>query len=416
MTRIFVDAMVIMEYTSFDSYNWWAHPELKDTAIELVFTKPIIEELDRNKDHNPRGSVKKRCRSVLSKLHDLVDSESPGPSKVTEALFISVDLTRFVSQAPLNNDERLLEHAIRSEGAKYIVSNDYTVLLGAKQKKIPTLRPLESERIADEEQSELDSLKKELSEYKNKLPLFSISSSTLPASRDRVEFENTCDDIIREFKSKANIYIEQPPKENPINMIGGSPNFWFMQRGITRDEYENTLRDTDHALRLCSTLSKEWARRSYLTIEITNKGNTLATSINLKCKFPASLEISIPEGIDFPTIPRLPSRFDIWRDSRAYRGALIDQVKPRPLQINGQVVSLAIGELQHYSSYKFTLAVKSKTRVEGQLGFNTNIISNEIPSMVNINTTLEVVLSESLVCPRLSEISIKQLKSHLGIL
>jgi hypothetical protein len=161
----FVDTNVFLHFTPADQMD------LSDIAegrpLHLVVCVPVVRELDQKK-HDPR--LGERARKALRMIEDMDGKEiQPGVMLVV--------YPNDPQSADANVDQQIIRASVEySQGgreAAVIMTDDTAMRILCRAREIDTVEPPESERFKPP--SELDDLKRELAELKNRQPKLSVS-------------------------------------------------------------------------------------------------------------------------------------------------------------------------------------------------------------------------------------------------
>ena len=180
-TYAFLDTNFFMHFPPIDSVDWCNH--LSAHQVTLVVDQQVLRELDEIKDGARGQSRRDKARSVVPKLHKMLDSNHP--QLVRDNVFIvtlnAVDID-FVKERmnPVVQDDLIVAGMMtfrkdHPDARIVLVANDGGIRIRARMKKFDTWDPGESlERIdiSSDEDKELISLRRQVAESQNKKPKF----------------------------------------------------------------------------------------------------------------------------------------------------------------------------------------------------------------------------------------------------
>lgn len=178
MEKLYIlpDSNIFMHYTNWQDYPWLSHPEFQGKHLTVVFSAPVIEELNRNKDTNARNAIQRRCRTLLSWLEKNLGGRRGEELEVRPGLSCALDMFRYDTHRGKNPDERLIEYANERMPSAVIFSHDAGLRLGALETGIQAVDPLAEQRFPDNEGSEISRLRSELKKYENRTAKLRLSS------------------------------------------------------------------------------------------------------------------------------------------------------------------------------------------------------------------------------------------------
>jgi predicted ribonuclease YlaK len=182
MTYLFVDTNVLLHYRRLEEIDWLNLSKSKEAVI--ILCPIVIRELDQHKISHPQGKIRKRAQEIIASLHPKLSGEESDVIRygvrlefVSEEPSIDFNTHRLRSEIA---DDWLIASVIELKQKKTndeikIVSADLGLSIKAKAQNIKVLRPLETDKLADEldeGEKRIRDLQKELTEIKNSFGAF----------------------------------------------------------------------------------------------------------------------------------------------------------------------------------------------------------------------------------------------------
>lgn len=173
----FLDTNIILHYDIY-SIDW--PKELKADEVELIICPTVLDELDKHKI-NPNKTIAKRARNNLTKINKIIENNQYIGSKTTMS-YISTEPDIDWKKESLDygkNDDRIIASIVeRKNNNDVLVTDDSTPRVKAKSRDIEVIKlkdNLKKPESKNEEEKEIEKLKKELLELKTRIPELCIS-------------------------------------------------------------------------------------------------------------------------------------------------------------------------------------------------------------------------------------------------
>lgn len=232
MKYIVLDTNIYMHYKDAEQIDWKA-VVTNGEDFEIIVPQKVIEEIDNHKDSS-RGKIQKKAKAISAKFGNYFLGIGSVPTVVFTniATPLNGEFDRF--NLNINKADDVIIASALCMGVDVnniiIVSGDNGILMTAKRLSIPFYKIADSLRLSDElseEDKELQKVKKELEEYKNRLPkpklTFVNGSDRVTLQRvipqdHTLEIERLVEDEIAKYPYKT--YDELPnPYDNPLMLF-----------------------------------------------------------------------------------------------------------------------------------------------------------------------------------------------------
>lgn len=328
MTYVVLDTNFFLHFQPIDEVDWT--DLLNSDRVTLVLPQRIIEELDEQKDQNPRQKLRSRARKAQQRIERfLIEGQNREIRDSVTIEHVEKLPTEFFEENDLDRstpDDHLAATALHIEdrregGQVLIVTDDTGPRLTAEPRGIETLRPPDDLRLQSarsEMEKELRKHRLENERLKNRIPelelcfeggdIFSKFEVSRPNLRTDQEIEQKVSQIEDQYPEKK---PEEERDENPMSQFGmigeiGIPprkEFKRYNRELPEfyDDYHEYLkRRRDHRELMGRTLE--------LNLILHNNGTSPAKDIDIFLHFPDGflLTDSKPVGPSEPDPPRPP--------------------------------------------------------------------------------------------------------------
>jgi len=345
------DTNIFMHYTDWQSYPWTNHAELQDRDVIVVFVKPVIEELDANKESNGSGNVQARCRRLLGWIE--ANLRDDAPLQIRPGLAVRLDLNFYPDHDRLKNDERILEYAKEQPGDTYVLSNDFTMRLQARHQSLTPLVPSATNRFSDsEEKNRIAELEQQVKDLKHRGPKLSVTPS--PSDGPIFFKPTTLPWDVLHFVAHIQGKWKERLKDQTADSHDIGYNSLFPK---DRDEFIQII--TRLAIKAHHDFNKLLGG-SALAMKIRNDGSSAATHLEARIDAPDGVAfINHADAIHLPELPRTPSsRLAIMAFPRT--AVAKDSASPK-WRIEGNTASFSAGRLaQRTETALPTLRIVSK--------------------------------------------------------
>jgi PIN domain len=338
LTHCFLDTNVFLHFQMFDTVDW---PQaLGAQHVCLMLTTTVMEELNRHKDDAKNPGRQKRAKEILSKLDDILPTDTAGISvpvrqNVTlQEILEAPDVDWKVAKLdPQKGDDYLLASILDFRAANpgasiCLVTRDFPVRRKALGRNIPVVNP--EGKIApvgdlSSEAAEQRKRDRELQELKNRIPNLTIgfvdeTTGKVVAHITVTESMQPNIDVIQGFFNSQFVPASVLRKRKKLADIledrrhqirtPGSDGIKHIREG-TKDlqEYQETYEQYLVKLEAASkrNILKKYGRRCYLALALHNGGNAAATSVEFVLQFPAgSVVIRAQDEEEVLEIPKEP--------------------------------------------------------------------------------------------------------------
>src|ERR1039458_7222586 len=199
MTFLFVDTNVLLHYRRLEEIDWLGLSRAREVVI--VLCPVVIRELEQKKVFHPQKKIRQRAQEIIASLHsELSGAGSDIVKKGVRLEFVAedpgIDFAAHRLRQELS-DDWLIASALdwkqkHSGDETRIVSGDLGISIKAKAYKIPVVRPLETDKLADEldaDEKRIRDLTRELAELKNALRCLRLFFWEQPEDKNFLRFE-----------------------------------------------------------------------------------------------------------------------------------------------------------------------------------------------------------------------------------
>lgn len=336
MHHVFLDTNIFLHFLDYDQIDW---KKLlgTDETISIVFSPIVISELDKHK-YNKNAKIARRVKRLLPKIEAALESDtSDGNIALVAISNIPADETFAANglskQEPDDNLlASLLEYsAANPQHSISFFTNDTTPRLKAKRLKIDVNKPPEAYLLPNEpDEMELQNreLKKELEEYKNRMPVVGLT------------FANKETLLVKELVPKEALLTKQQYIEREVTAIklkhprvvyfdyrkvkgeGGYDAAFraaalSLMGGPTEHQviaYNNELEEyyKDYAVAMEERYERMLFELYTISIELMldNSGTAPAEDIDVELHFPDGFKMfdddGLPKKVSIPDPPYLP--------------------------------------------------------------------------------------------------------------
>ncbi len=317
----FLDADVLLQFTTFDQVDWLKF--LNTHQVHLVLPITVISELNDHKDDGSKPHLQQRARMLLSKIDTLL-SDTLGPARIREGIYLSV-----IPKEPIVNwseleldqnvrDDRILARIILfkqqyPEVAVCFLTNDHSSRMKARDLHIHPIKPdsqvLVQLELKSSQEAEIRALKKELNEYKNRLPKLEFGfyngqeltkDIAYPFPAYDVQHATILSVALTDDYTPQQVVHQRTQFDQILRNSKGRASDFQIKEFVK--EYEEYLEKFEPALK--RKLMSEYGQKCYLAFAIKNIGTAPATDFRLALHFPpgtlvidandAEQEIEIP--------------------------------------------------------------------------------------------------------------------------
>jgi rRNA-processing protein FCF1 len=129
----FLDTNTLIHYKFLDEIDW-VH-ELEDTEINLIICSTVLSELEKKKLYDADLNVRNRCKTIVSKLSQILDTEDRKIKKNVNITFVEFEpiLDWAIYQLSKEiSDDRILATILNSNKNAILVTHDLGLKLKAK--------------------------------------------------------------------------------------------------------------------------------------------------------------------------------------------------------------------------------------------------------------------------------------------
>lgn len=366
MTYLFLDTNVLLHYRRIEEIDWLSLSGSTDVVI--VLCPAVIRELDHLKVGHPQKKFRKRAQEIVAMLHRRLNASSDEPirEKIRFEFMVADPVLDFAEQKlrPELPDDWLIASSIawktdHPNDEIKIVTADLGVSLKAKTKAIPTLFPLETDKIVDEidaDEKRILQLQKELAEARNCQPRLTLCfygetpaakflkiQLSSPSAFDAKRASETMDRIRLEYE------LLPPPdrfgriklSERQIrrNQLSGWPlqsiSKWDAER--YNSELQRFYQDYEAYLRVVHDQENQQRLNATLEIGLENDGAAPAEDIDVHLHFPDGFKLFnsdefVPKQPKAPEAPVVPGTFNF---ATAFKVPALHNLALTPQTIRG---------------------------------------------------------------------------------
>jgi len=327
-TYCFLDTNTFLHFQVFDKVDW---PKVLETQqVYLMLTTTVMEELDHHKDDPKNPGRQKRAREILSKLDDILPTDTAGmlvpvgqsPNVKLQELLDEPDVDwKAFGLSSQKGDHCLLASILDFRNAHpgatiCLVTRDFPLRRKALQLKIPVMNPEgKIDPLADfsTEAVERRRLERELQELKNRLPQLTFgffedaTRKIVPyttAPRSKVQ---NIEVLTQAFDSQF-VPVQVIERKQRLERILKEAIHQTSEENIRefREKYERYLELLEIACR--RDYLQKYGQRCRLDLVLHNGGNATATSVEIVLQFPAGSVVMRPqdeeEALEIPKEPQ----------------------------------------------------------------------------------------------------------------
>lgn len=321
----FLDTNTFLHFQMFDKVDWPKVLEAQQVCLMLTMT--VMEELDHHKDDPKNPGRQKRVRALLSKLYDILPTDTAGilvPVRQNVMLQELLDEPDVDWKAFGLNSQKgdhcllasILDFRNANPGATIcLVTRDFPLRRKALQLKIPVVDPegkISPLEDFSTEASERRRMERELQELKNrllKLTFGFFEDATgkivqyLTASRSKVQ---NIEVLTRAFNSQF-VPVQVMERRQQLDRILKDAIHQTSEETIRefREKYERYLEMFEAACRRDNL--QKYGHRCRLELALRNEGNATATSVEIVLQFPVgSVVIRAQDEEESLEVPKEP--------------------------------------------------------------------------------------------------------------
>lgn len=322
---VFVDTCIFLHFKPFTQIKW--REESKAERLTLAVCFQVIDDLDKF-THDSRLSD--RARRSLKEIEESENKElQPGVNLVMTAGLSRRDFP------PEMDPDHTDNHVIRSaqvylgqhpQAIVMIVTEDTGMVLRARKAGVPAFRLPDSERLPNVDDELIRRLRKaeaELAEERSKRPNLEITITTAGAvvdNQDKTEFfvsKNFQPVDVVEAMQKVRAKYPKIATDNHAKPFDAPYRLGLHCTPSQMEEYNKSLDRYYDRYEQCIKDHNNWLQKRGIFFSfdlfLTNKGKTLATSIQVDITFPPFVRLLDPETLFDPTdslpiVPRPPEK------------------------------------------------------------------------------------------------------------
>jgi rRNA-processing protein FCF1 len=378
----FLDTNILIHYKFLDEIDWVN--ELEDTKINLIICSTVLSELEKKKLYDADLNVRNRCKTIISKLSQILDRENREIRKNTNIIFITYepkldwDNYQLVKEI---SDDRILATILNYNKNAILVTHDLGLKLKANGLRVATKSlngSLFVELKKDKKDERINQLEAELLRLKNINPKLLLqfkcdnqyTNKCCLTKRKEVLYDHQQTQEI--IKEQRNLYEYKKPRPNASSLMQNSfGDYLSTIQDNEINRYENEV--YTYLQKLEVFYKKQWEFDETIknifciNLILINEGTAPGISIDVFLHFPDGLKIL--SGTDFPNKPQKPEvpdgpftvseiayreRMSILKSINVlpnFSNSVLDYIKPENNQIikkiNGHDVHYKIEELKH---------------------------------------------------------------------
>jgi len=322
---VFVDTCIFLHFKPFTQIKW--REETKADRVTVAVCLQVIDDLDKF-THDSR--LADRARRSLKEIEENENKEfQPGVSLVITAGLIRQDFP------PEMDPEHTDNHVVRSaqvylgqhpQVTVMIVTEDTGMVLRARKAGVPAFRLPDSERLPNVDDELIRRLRKaeaELAEERSKRPELEL---TVTAAEDIVDDQDKTESFVpKDFQpvdvdgtmQKVRAKYPKLASDNHANPFDAPYRLRLFCTTSQMEEYNRSLDRYYERYERCLKDRNTWLQRrgTFFSFELflTNKGKTLATSVQVEITFPPFVRLLDPKTLfdptdSFPMRPRPPEK------------------------------------------------------------------------------------------------------------
>lgn len=313
----FIDTNIFLHYQPFYQIRW--ERELKCDRVTLVLSQVVVHELDRKKDEHQNDRIRNRARTILSKLHEVIEAGGTVDVHVElqfEETPPAVDYAELRLDRSRNDDQIIASvYAFRTlhpEERVLIVTNDTGLMLKCRVHGIAVVRLRQSLYVAgetDPHRQRIKELEAENSALKRVHPELGLA---FRGGGDRLRFTVEPEVPVSAESAKAWLEAEviprvQKPVPVPASTIeklkGQGPDLdvtsWaqlFAAFAVTWNQQQH--HSIEQFYSQCIRYYMAWTeyqnaerRTCRLTLSVENSGSAVAEDVYLFLTLPTGVEV-----------------------------------------------------------------------------------------------------------------------------
>lgn len=294
----FVDANILIHFQTFDEVDW--ADKLQSRHVRLMLAPAVMREIDKFKDDNSNERRRKRVRTILAKLRDLLEhSGDVEIASVREGTSLAViDLEPQVDWAhyhldPIIEDDRLLASILefRREHDQIdvvLVTNDFPLLRKARRHGIPCRDPeglLARHELPSPEEELVRNLQRELAEIHSRIPRVRLGFWEEGAVAQTIKRPLRSAKPNRPTDRQFSRYVERL-RQQFEQEAGSAPNGRFRRENVKDfvEEYEHYL--VNARVLLEKRRAREFDWRYEVAFVLENTGTAAAQDVEVILEFP----------------------------------------------------------------------------------------------------------------------------------
>lgn len=305
MKYLFLDTNVLLHYTDFEQIDW---KNIFHDDITIVLSPKTIEEIDTIKDRDSNAKKKRKAKAINTKINDYLLEEKKGRFNVISCLDPQDSLFERFSLNKSVNDDWFLLAAMRfaEENGKdaIIITADSGPLIKAKRLGL-MYHKLEDKYFQTDEPSnedkEIERLKKELNQYKNRQAkpeiLFDNGGNILRVSKPKIQdIDAVIQTKLGQEKQKYPYNITYETEDylsgamnNTIASIWGRPNAETVQQyNSDIDEY---LKEYEEYIKLQIEYGIMSTYLYKIQFRVSNIGTCPTGDMHFLLEFPSEVKL-----------------------------------------------------------------------------------------------------------------------------
>lgn len=325
MTYLFLDTNIFIHFVDFDQIDWKKIINVDDEII-IVLAPIVIDELDKHK-YNKNKKTAGRVKKLLPKIETSIDypdslrhklkilDNRPSENTFTENNLLKTEQDDSLLASIIEFAEKIVDN-----DKIFFITNDVGPRLKAKSLHIETLK-LEDEYLLSTEPDETElkniALRKELDEFKNRLPILKLyfkeksNLATYKKGKVRVSKEQFIERELDAAKTETPYLIfhtRESLKKYPALQLAAFGPFSLTENQI--NEYNNELdRYYDEYrkyLEKAFTIFDFKNNSIQIDFLLNNSGTSPAEDIDIEIHFPDGFELYTEENQ--PNTGKKPSK------------------------------------------------------------------------------------------------------------
>lgn len=327
-THCFLDTNTFLHFQMFDKVDWLQ--VLGAQRVCLMLTTTVMEELDHHKDDPKNPGRQKRAREILSKLDDILPTDTAGilvpvgqnPNVKLQELLDEPDVDwKAFGLSSQKGDHCLLASILdfrnaNPEATIYLVTGDFPLRRKALQLKIPVVNPegrIDPLEDFSTEALERRRMERELQELKNRLPRLTFgffedsARKIMPyITAPRSKMQNI--EVLTQAFDAQFVPVQLIERRQRLTLILKEAIHQTSEETIRefREKYERYLEMFEAACR--RDYLQKYGYRCRLDLTLHNEGNATATSVEIVLQLPAGSVVIRPqdeeEALEMPKEPQ----------------------------------------------------------------------------------------------------------------